>query len=188
MAAGDLHQDDLSIAFTFTRSETARYRDQYGYIREAPADAPRFDHDTAGASRGLLLTAGADIGGQDRIAIDPLMLPEAMIAGPRPIDRAATVFHAFAPLGAEPWAIGRRAWYTRNAPALIDQLLGQQGHHLEIGVIAGFRANLGGYVRLRGQVWTLATGIAGNAAGAALATDVAGAMPLIVAGAEVPNG
>ncbi|WP_067734479.1 hypothetical protein [Novosphingobium naphthalenivorans] len=186
MAAGDLHQDDLSIAFTFSRSEAAVYTDAAGAAQTAAVDAPRFDHDGTGSARGLLMTAGSDLGTQDRIAIDPLMLPEAMVAGPRPVDREATVFHAFVALGVDPWAVERRAWYTRNAPALIDGLLSQQGHHLEIGVITGFRANLGGYVRLRGKVWTLATGIAGNAAGAALTTDAAGTLPLIVAGAEAP--
>lgn len=186
--AGDLHQDEIDIAFTFSRSEAAAYVDAAGGAQTAAIDVPRFDHDDVGTARGLLMTAGSDIGTQDRIALDPLMLPEAMVSGPLPSDREATVFHTFVPLGADPWVIERRAWYSRNAQATIDGLLAQSGHHLGIGVITGFRANLGGYCRLRGQVWTLPSGLAGNTAGAALAVDAAGALPLIVSGAEVPNG
>lgn len=188
MAAGNLHQDDLAIAFAFSRSEAAAYVDAAGVAQTAPVDTPRFDHDAQGKPRGLLLTAGSDIGMQDRIAIDPLMLTEAMVSGPRLADREATVFHAFVRIGSDPWVVERRAWYTRNAKATIDGLIAQAGHHLEIGVITGFRKNLGGFVRLRGKVWTLPAGLAGNAAGSALAADVAGQMPLIVAGSEPPNG
>lgn len=186
MAATDLTQADFDIAFAFARSEASAYVDAAGGDQVAPIDVPRFDHDPAGASRGLLLTPGTDLGTADRIAIDPLMLPAPLVDGAASGEREATVFHAFVPLGADPWIIDRRAWYTRQATAMIDGLLAQSGHHVEIGVVTGFRPNLGGFVRLRGEVWTLPAGLSGNGAGAALAVDAAGAMPIIVAGAEAP--
>lgn len=173
------------MAFVFSRSEAATYRDAAGTEQAAAIDAPRFDHDEAGAPRGLLATPGSDIGTQDRLAVDPLMLPELLLTGDLPGQRDATVFHAFVPLGSE--TVQRRAYYTRTVRETIDGLLAQAGHHVEIGVITGFRANLGGYARLRGQVWTIAGILAGNGAGAALAVDPEGALPLIVAGAT-PHG
>lgn len=187
MAAGDLHQDDLDIAFAFSRSEVATYLNANGAPVTAAVNVPRFDHGTDGSARGLLMTVGSDLGTQDRIALDPLMLPETMISGPRNVDREATVFHAFVALDAEEWVIERRAWYTRQAKVLIDRLLGQQGHHVEIGVITGFRVNLGGYCRLRGEVWSLPPGLEGNAAGAAFAADALGNKPLILSGSESPS-
>jgi hypothetical protein len=186
VADGDLFQQDFGVAFDFSRSEAAAYLDGEGEEQTAPIDAPRFDHDGDGAARGLLITPGSDLGTQDRIALDPLMLPEALVDGPRLSDLEATVFHAFVPLGADPWVIERRAWYTRDARATIDGLLSQAGHHLDIGVISGFRANLGGFVRLRGHVWTLAGVLLDQAGGAALTTAADEGKPIIVAGAG-PN-
>lgn len=185
MAATDLTQAEFGIAFAFSRSEARTYRDATGGEQIAPVNVPRFDHDALGAARGLLLTPGLDIGTQDRIALDPLLLPEALVDGPLPADLEATIFHAFVPLASAAWTVERRAYYTRNAKVSIDGLLAQAGHHLEIGVVAGFRTNLGGYVRLRGEIWTLPTLVQGNASGAVLAVDAAAAKPIIVAGAEV---
>jgi len=153
----------------------------------AAPDEPRFDHDEAGTARGLLVSAGADLGGGDRVSLDSLMLPAELVSGAVPGSRDATVFHAFARAGAEPWAIERRAWYTRDAAALVDSLLLQAGHHLALGVISGFRADAGGadaagFVRYRGQEWALAGVVLANGA-AAIAVDAAGALPLIAAGA-----
>lgn len=185
MAADDLTQAEFGIAFAFSRSEASMFRGATGAELSAPVDAPRFDHDAAGAARGLLLTPGSDIGTQDRIALDPLLLPVALVEGPLPADFEATIFHAFVALGSDPWTVERRAYYTRNAKASIDGLLAQAGHHLEIGVVTGFRENLGDYVRLRGQVWALPNLVSGNSAGAALAVDPGAVKPIIVSGAQV---
>lgn len=185
MPANDLRQDDFAVAFAFSRSEASGYTGADGATHVAPIDAPRFDHDTAGAARGLLLTAGSDIGAHDRISLDPLLVPVALIEGPLPSDLEATVFHTFAPITGGSWTVERRAFYTRNALASIDGILSQAGHHLEIGLVTGFRPNLGGFVRLRGQVWTLPSGLAGNRAEDALAADSAALKPVIVAGAEI---
>jgi hypothetical protein len=188
MAAGDLRRADFATAFLFSRSEAAAYTDAAGAAQSAAIDTPRFDHDEDGTPRGLLVTAGTDIGRQDRVAIDAAALPEGMLDATLLSDRDATVFHTFVPLGADAWVPERRAWYTRNAKATIDGLLAQAGHHLEIGVIPGLRANLGGYCRLRGQVWLLPPGLAADSSGAALAADPAGAKPLLLAGAFPSTG
>lgn len=185
MAASDLTQAEFGIAFAFSRSAAAPFRDPTGNALTADINVPRFDHDELGVARGLLLTAGSDLGTQDRISLDPLLLPEPLVEGPLPVDFEATVFHSFVPIGIQSWSVERRAYYTRNAKASIDGLLAQAGHHLEIGVVTGFRANLGGFVRLRGHVWILPRGVAGNEAGAAFAVDADAKKPIIVSGAEL---
>lgn len=185
MAAGDLRQADFDIAFSFSRSAAAGYVGGNGFPAAAAIDAPRFDHDETGTARGLLITPGADIGEQDRAKIDPLMLPAALIEGPASSDRAATVFHAFVPLGADPWVVERRAWYSRNVQATLDRLLSQSGHHIALGVIAGFRSADAGVVRLRGQTWALAGILLDQAGGVAVAIDAGGVLPLVTAGAEL---
>lgn len=202
MAFGDLIQADFALAFTLVRGEAGAVRDATGTPTTAAINAPRFDHGADGAVRGLLVTPGSDIGLQDRLAIEPLMLPVELTDGTSQDLRACTVFHVFRPApqsptaslleaieGFEPeeWAAGieRRAWYSRNARATIDALLAQTGHHLELGVIAGFRENLGGFVRLRGQVWQLAGLLAADPAG--VLDDGAG-RPIVLAGAEMVDG
>jgi len=181
--AAVLDQDDFSVAFAFSRSEAASYRDANGALQTAPANAPRFDHAEDGTPRGFIVASGSALGNADRTAIDPLMLP-ADLAGS---GADATVFHAYACEGAAPDEVERRVWYSRNAQATIDSLLTQTGHHLAIGVIAGFRQpyDLGGnFVRYRGAVWFMPGVLIGNAAGAALAADAAGVKPVVVSGAE----
>lgn len=182
MADGDLFQADLDIAFTFSRSEAGAYRNAAGSIVQAAIDAPRFDHDAEGQPLGLLINEGSDLGLQDRLAIDPLILPEALIESPLWQERACTVFHAFIPKGGE--QLLRNAWYSRDARRTIDALMRQQGHHQAIGVIEGFRENLGGFVRLRGQVWQLASYLLADEA---VLTDGEG-QPMVTAGAEVIDG
>lgn len=172
---GVIGQAEFASAFDFARSETASCRDAAGAEQLLGPDLPRFDHDEEGAPLGLLITAGADLGGGDRAALDPLMLPEDLLTG---TDRAATVFHMFDP-GTGPV---RRAWYSRNALATVNALLDQAGHHLAIGVVPGFRPREddggAGIVRYRGQAWTLP-----GLLGAPALTDGAGSA-LIIAGAE----
>ena len=151
-----LTSTQFDLAFLFARSEAAQFRNGAGALVTAAIDAPRFDHSAEGEPLGFLTGAGADLGGGDRVTIDPLMLPVALLTGELPGDRDATVFHHFdAGAGAQ-----RRAWYTRDVTATFDALLHQAGHHLELGVVAGFRPNAGsfgsaGFVRYRGAVWYL---------------------------------
>lgn len=185
MAAGDLKQSQFEVAFDFSRSEAGAYLDASGTQQAAAINVPRFDHSAEGAPLGFLVTPGSDLGRQDRTAIDPLILPEALVEGTSADEREATVFHSFIPAGSTTGVIEHRAWYTRSAKALIDQLIGQSGHHLELGVLSGFRENLGGYVRFRGEVWNLTGLLTEKADGAALVnTPAADAKPIIVAGAE----
>lgn len=172
---GVIGQDEFASAFDFARSEAASCRDATGTEQLLAADLPRFDHDDNGTPLGLLIGSGEDLGGGDRTAIDPLMLPEELLTGS---DRAATVFHLFDP-GTGPV---RRAWYSRNALATVNALLDQVGHHIAIGVVAGFRPREddggAGLVRYRGQAWTL-PGLLGSPA----INDGTG-RGLIIAGAE----
>jgi len=165
MADGDLDQGDFDIAFAFTRPTAAAYRNAAGAIVLAGADAPRFDHLVDGTARGLLVEPGLQLGQADRVRLDPLMLPEDILAG------RVTILHAL-DQGA---GLVRRAWYSENAKATIDACLSIAGHHQAIGVIAGFRARQGGrfepgFVRYRRISWSLTRILAANA-GAALADD-----------------
>ncbi len=183
-----LRASQFAIAFDFARSEVAPVRGTDGVLQNAAVDVPRFDHDAAGNPRGLLVTAGADLGGNDRTAIDPLMLPEALTIGDDLTAREATVYHAFVPAAAGSTApsraefeaaIIRRAFYTREAARLIDTLLRGAGHHLVIGVHAGFAENKDGMARYRGKLWLLPPGL-GDASGALTSEP---AKPLITSGA-----
>lgn len=172
---GTIGQAEFATAFDFARSESASCRNGAGAEQLLGPDAPRFDHTEDGVPLGLLISAGADLGGGDRAAIDPLMLPEELLTG---ADTTATVFHMF-DAGSGPV---RRAWYSRNAQATVNALLNQAGHHLAIGVVPGFRPREddggAGIVRYRGAAWTL-PGLLGMPA----LTDGAGSA-LIIAGAE----
>lgn len=190
-----LRASQFAIAFTFARSEAAAVRGPDGVITTLGANLPRFDHDTAGKPRGLLVTPGSDLGGQDRSAFDPLMLPAALTEGADLTAREATVYHAFVPLAASltedgisaatpeqfEAAIIRRAFYTREAARLIDALMRTAGHHLAIGAHAGFAENADGFARFRGKRWRLPEGLGVD--GAALTS--APAKPLITSGAQL---
>lgn len=188
-----LRASQFAIAFDFARSEAAAVRGPNGVVTTLDPDLPRFDHDPAGKPRGLLVTPGSDIGGQDRSAFDPLMLPAALTEGADLTAREATVYHAFVPLSASQTEDGvsaaspedfeagivRRAFYTREAARLIDTLMRTAGHHLAIGVHAGFAENADGFARYRGKRWRLPEGLGVD--GAALTSSPA--KPLITSGA-----
>lgn len=176
----DYRQRDFASVIAFSRSEVGSYRDSSGAIMAAAIDAARFDHDGAGQARGLLVTAGGDLGGSDRAALrgnvdlgdlDDFVTPGAS---------DCTVLHRYAlPADDASWADVRRAWYSRNARATVKALLGQAGHHLQIAVVPGFRPNVSGIVHHRGHQWRV-TGALNAGAGAI--TDGLG-RPLILGGA-----
>lgn len=170
-----LTRADFDVAFSFGRSQTSTVRDESGNWVSLAADVPAFDHDADGAALGLLIGEGDDVGQQDRASLIALMLPAALVSGDTPAERDATVFHRFDAGGGEQ----RRAWYSRSAVATIDALLGQRGHHKEIGVVAGLRPNEGGIIHYRGEVWLLPELIA---AGGGVLADALG-RPLVRSGA-----
>jgi hypothetical protein len=152
--------------FTFARPGEADYRDETGAIVTAAAGVPRFDHDEAGAMRGLLVEGGAYLGAADRISVP---------AGDWEIAGVATVFHEVAsPDG----VIRNLALYTLDARATVNALLGTAGHHRKIGACAGHLRNLGGFVRYGETLWLLPDGI-GDGGGAFLADGAETARPLI---------
>lgn len=184
MAAGNLKQADLLLAFDFARSVAAPVRDGDGVVSDAPINAPRFDHDETGTPLGLLVTAGADFGQRDRLTLDPLILPEDLATSDESMERECTVLHVFTPEGASDPTY--RAWYSRAAQRTIDSLIQQIGHHRSIGVLDGFRENRGGIVRYRQRDWQLANPLAvgSNALPVRVLSDGSG-MPVITAGAEM---
>ncbi len=133
--------------FVFARPIAAEHRDAAGEIVEAAIDAPRFDHDEAGARLGLLVEGGPYFGAADRVSVPP---GDWEIAGP------ATVFHE---LAGEDDVPVRRAYYTRSARASVNAILATAGHHRQIGAAAGHFRNLGGHVRYREQIWQLPVAI-----------------------------
>lgn len=157
MADGDLDQGDFDIAFAFTRPGAAAYRNAAGALVQAGINVPRFDHLPDGTPRGFLVQPGEQMGQADRALLDPLMLPAELLS-----DRV-TVLHAL-DTGT---GLVRRAWYSQDAKATIDACLSIAGHHLSIGVIAGFRARQGsrfepGFVRYRRQSWSLTRALAAS--------------------------
>lgn len=181
MPAPVLTSADIDLVFSFARSDALPYRDAGGDVVTAPADAPRFDHDEGGQPLGLLVTPGYELGGGERLAVDPMMLPEALLPGPDVptpgTARDATVLHRFRPPGGDET---RRAYYTRDVRAAIDRLMAQAGHHAEIGVVAGFLPNRGGWVRYRGAAWQT-PGVMATGGGALLAAEAG--KPLVSSGA-----
>lgn len=181
MAAGDLSQAQFATAFDFGRTEAGTYRGPDGVAINGVSGEPRFDHDIEGSPRGLLVKAGYELGGGDRVAIKTTALPVGVFDQLTPGASDVTILHRYAPAVTDEsaWTEIRRAWYSRNAKAAIDALLASEGHHLEIGVVRGFRRNIGGVVRYRDAVWQLAGVLL---VGSAALTDGEG-RPLIVAGA-----
>ena len=174
MADGDLTSGEFDLAFIHSRSETGSYRDAAGVLQVAAADVARFDHDVTGAPLGLFIAGGVDLGGGDQLAIDPLILPAAIVDALLPTAGDVTVLHHYDPgSGAE-----RRAWYSRDVVAALNALCSQGGHHLSLGVVPGFRPNEGGFVRYRGYEWQLPPLIAIDDAVFAVVTD----RPIITGG------
>lgn len=167
---------DFALAFTFSRSEPVSLRGPDGALTTAAPDVPAFDHLPDGTPLGLLTGGGEDLGGADRVELDPLMLPADMIGGDAPGAREVTVLHWFDDGTGE----ARRAWYSRDALATVAALLGQEGHHRALGVVPGHLRNDNGVVRYRGESWTLPELIAASA-GTVLADD--DDRPVIRAGA-----
>lgn len=174
----ELGPDDFALAFTFSRSAPAPYRDAAGVEQVAAVNVPRFDHDETGRPLGLKVSRGAELGQEDRPRLDPLILPADLVESPDPAEREVTVFHHWLAEGAQ--AERRDAWYSRNAVAAIDALGRQAGNHLAFGVVRGFVPNRGGEARLRAQSWTLAGYLLASTATGRVLTD--GANPLIVSG------
>lgn len=161
MADGDIGRQHFAAWFDFGRPTAAPYRDAAGAIVVAPVNAPRFDHEAAGASIGLLVEPGAELGQADRARLQVDAIGATI----------ATVFHERRdPDG----TIVRRAWYSRDPQATIDACLSQAGHHLRIGAIPGYRRRIGapgaGFVRFRGVDWRL-TELIDAGAGAAIGDD-----------------
>jgi len=175
----ELTRVDLAIAFDFARSEPAPVRNAAGAIVTAAVNVARFDYDATGKSLGLLVGPGFELGGQDRIALDALVLPVELVEG-ESAEREATVLHHFTPPGG---SSVRRAYYSRDAKRAVDALLRQEGHHRQIVVVPGFLRLRGATVRYRHRDWT-ATGTI--AVGDTILTDGAG-RPLILSGAEFFN-
>lgn len=142
--------------FDFRRSRAATYRNANGAPALAAVDQPRFDHDATGQPIGLIVDAGPELGQQDRVML------RAAIA----IDGAATVLHAITRADG---SIERHAYYTRDATATVQALLGVAARHRAIGAVAGFLPRTGTVVRYRGRDWS-APGVIVTPAGAPIGT------------------
>jgi hypothetical protein len=136
--------------FNFARPTPAPYRNKYGSIVTAPANLPRFDHDSDYARRGLLIEAGAVLEGHDAITVK---------AGDWEISGKATVFFEFE----DDTGIHRRAIYTNDMRATINACLNIAGHLRKIGAVTSYLANLGddfaGYVQYGNTQWQLGRAI-----------------------------
>lgn len=159
---GDIGRTHFPAWFDFARPTVAEYRNAAGELVEAAPDTVRFDHDANGVSIGLLVEPGEELGQADRARLqtDAVGATDTTILHARRESDGSAV---------------RRAWYSRNPQATIDACLGQEGHHLSIAAIPGFRPNIGGKVRYRGVDWDL-TDLLGTGTGAAIGDEVGRAL------------
>lgn len=161
---GDLRATHFPFWFDFVRLTSAYYRDASGADAIAAPGEPRFDHDDQGNALGLLIGTGDALGTGDRVSLKPEALAET-------IGQEVTVLHAYQ--GDD--GIERRAWYGKNARALVNGIARTAARHVLIGVVPGYLENKGGYVRQRGESWYLTNAI-GTGASSAISD---GARPLI---------
>jgi hypothetical protein len=163
MEANDIRREYFPEWFDFARPTAAPHRNAAGALVMAAVDSPRFDYDGDGTSLGLLVEPGALLGQADRARLQT----GAIGAG------AVTLFHLWRRAGES--ANLHHAYYTRDPEAMVNACLGQAGHHLQIGLIPGFRVNLGGYVRYRSADWQLAR-LLGDGSDTAIGDDVGRAL------------
>ena len=152
---GDLRVEHFPHWFDFVRLSPAPVRDASGVIVDAAPGEPRFDHDADGNPLGLLVGMGETLGAGDRASLQAGVLADA-------IGDEVTVLHAVQ--GED--GIERRAWYGKNARAIVNGLVATAEHHVSVGVVPGYLPNKGGYVRARGFSWYLANPIAVDASAA----------------------
>ena len=153
----DIGQSLFDAWFDFTRPNVALYRDATGVAVAAAVDQPRFDHDSQGVPAGLLVEPGDQLGQADRARLQPGAIGATK----------ATVLHE---RRLADGTVERRAWYTVDPQATMDACLSQAANHLRIGVVPGYRPNLGGHVRFRGRDWKL-TDLVGTGTGEAIGDD-----------------
>lgn len=153
----DIGRSLFDAWFDFSRPTIAAYRNADGELVDAAIDAPRFDHDAAGRSLGLLVEPGDALGQADRsrLQVDAIGATVSTVLHAR-LDDSGTLI--------------RRAWYSRDPQRTIDSCLGQAGRHLSVAAVPGFRPNAGGFVRYRGVDWQL-TDLLGAGAGRALGDE-----------------
>lgn len=129
--------------FTFSRARAADYLDPDGETATAAVDVPRFDHDDAGAPRGLLIEGRPQYDAADRLSV----------ADGDWVTARGTVLHEIeTPAG----VVERRAWYSAADPvSLVAGCLNAKGRHRRIAFVPGHLRNRGGFVRWRNQHWNL---------------------------------
>lgn len=166
MANTDLKQADFAATFNFARPVPAQILDATGVPQTAAPNQPRFDHAEGGVPLGLRIEKGVQFGQGDAAELKEVALPEELDSAD------VTILHRFYDdTGAEQ----RRAYFTRNARALVNALLATAAWHAEIGVVPGFLRNRGaagtaGHVRYRQASWDL-PGLLGDGAGGVLSDD-----------------
>jgi hypothetical protein len=134
--------------FDFTRARVAPYRAATGLITDAPADAPRFDHDPTGTPRGLLVEGRPQFDAPDVLTAR---------AGGWEVE-GGTVLHEYETSDGE---IRRRAWYARVAPrSVVNACLAAKGRQRVIAYVPGHLPNRAGQVRWRDRFWSLGAGLA----------------------------
>lgn len=154
----------LSFAqtFDFSRPIAADYRDPSGAIVTAAIDEARFDHNEAGARRGLLIETGPVPGQHDAITVKP---------GDWEVSGQATVLVEWE----GPTGIERRGLYSNDCRATVNAAIGVVGHLRSLIVLPGFLPNMGGngqpgFVWYRNVSYPLGAAI-GDGAGGILADD-----------------
>lgn len=130
--------------FTFTRGGPAGYTNAQGQAAVAAANTPRFDY-AAGAPLGLLVQGAPETLQPDQVAANE--------AGWMAVTSAGTVLHTLLTPQGETL---RRAIYTEQPQAVINDLLRSKGHHQRITFFDSQLPEAGGQVGWRGNAYTLA--------------------------------
>lgn len=153
----NLVERPFDVTFAFARGRQAQHRDATGELVRATRNAPRFDHDEAGAPRGLLIEGRPESWTPDRLRVRA----GDWATGP------GTVLHAMeAPDG----ALRFTAWYCVHDPvAAVNACLRLKGRHRLIAYVPGFLKNRDGAVYWRRQLYALG-GVLETEPGVILAT------------------
>lgn len=132
----------FAATFTFARARTAAYVDAAGAVQVAAIDAARFDHDLAGAPRGVLIEGRPQYSAADRLQV---------VDGDWAVP-GGTVLHEIETAA----GVERRAWYAPTAPrATVNACLNAKGRHRRLAYVPTYLPNRGGFVRWRDRFWSL---------------------------------
>lgn len=127
----------FSDTFTFSRRRAAAYGNWAGIEAIAAKHEPRFDHNSAGIPRGLIIEGRSDQWFPDRLEVR-----SGDWSSP-----AGTVLHTLEDIDGQ---LRHMAWYAPVDPiSAVNACLNAKGYHHRIAYVPVYLRNRGGFVRWR---------------------------------------